>query len=424
MEVTSGMDNPIALPDTLQRRTILALNDLGQAVTASLRLDEVFARAVDEVTALLNADGAAILMPEEDRLHFVAVSGPGAAQLRGVRMPGHTGVGGHVMRSGEAVWLNDYGSSVPGLKVNPQSEMLTGLHASSLLAAPLRHGRTTLGVLMVAHQRDDGLRPDDLAVLVAAANWVSIAISNANLHEQAQEAREQRALLEERNRLARELHDAVTQSLYSISTLAGAWRRQIDAGHLEPQKEQIGELGQLAQQALREVRLLIYELRPTELEEEGLVGALFRRLETVEQRAGISIRLLIADDAGRPYPLALEGREGMVDFYRLPTPVEHGLYRIAQEALNNALKHSRATAVTLTILLGRSTLSLEVKDNGRGFDAHSAQQSAVGFGLSNMKERAESLGGHLMVQSSPEDGTIVRVEGIPYRFVDAEEMIG
>jgi len=120
------MDNPIALPDTLQRRTILALNDLGQAVTASLRLDEVFARAVDEVTALLNADGAAILMPEEDRF---------------VRMPGHTGVGGHVMGSGEAVWLNDYGSSVPGLKVNPQSEMLTGLHASSLLAAHRRpHG--------------------------------------------------------------------------------------------------------------------------------------------------------------------------------------------------------------------------------------------------------------------------------------------
>ena len=424
VEVTSGMDNPIALPDTLQRRTILALNDLGQAVTASLRLDEVFIRAVDEVTTLLNADGAAILIPEGDRLHFVAVSGPGAPQLRGVRMPGHTGVGGHVMRSGEAVWLNDYGSSVSGLKVNPQSEMLTGLHAGSLLAAPLRHGHTTLGVLMAAHQRNDGLRPDDLAVLVAAANWVSIAISNANLHEQAQEAREQRALLEERNRLARELHDAVTQSLYSISTLAGAWRRQIDAGHLEPQKEQIGELGELAQQALREVRLLIYELRPTELEEEGLVGALFRRLETVEQRAGISIRLLIADDAGRPQPLALEGREGMVDFYRLPTPVEHGLYRIAQEALNNALKHSRATAVTLTILLGRSTLSLEVKDNGRGFDAHSAPQSAVGFGLSNMKERAESLGGHLMVQSTPEDGTIVRVEGIPYRFVDAEEMIG
>ena len=418
------MDNHIGLPDTLQRRTILALNDLGQAVTASLRLEEVFARALNEVTALLKADGAAILMPDGDRLHFVAVSGPGAAQLKGARMPGNSGVGGYVMRTGEPVWLNDHSSSVPGLEVNPQTERLTGFHASSLLAAPLRHGQTTSGVLMAAHRRDDGLQPDDLPVLAAAANWVSIAISNAKLHEQAQEAREQRALLEERNRLARELHDAVTQSLYSISTLAGAWRRQIDAGHLQPQKEQIGELGELAQQALREVRLLIYELRPTELEEEGLVGALYRRLETVEQRAGIKIRLLISDDAGRPYPVASEGRQGMVDFYRLPTPVEHGLYRIAQEALNTALKHSRATAVTLSILLGRSTLALEVKDNGCGFNTQHAPPATAGFGLSSMKERAENLGGRLVVLSSPEGGTTVRVEGVPYRFVDAEVMIG
>jgi len=418
------MDNHIGLPDTLQRRTILALNDLGQAVTASLRLDEVFARALDEVTALLKADGAAILMPDDNRLLFVAVGGPGAAQLKGTRMPGNSGVGGYVMRTGEPVWLNDHNSSVPGLTVSPQSEKLSGFHAGSLLAVPLRHGNTTSGVLMAAHHRVDGLQPDGLPVLVAAANWVSIAISNAKLHEQAQEAREQRALLEERNRLARELHDAVTQSLYSISTLAGAWRRQIDAGNLQPQKEQIGELGELAQQALREVRLLIYELRPTELEEEGLVGALYRRLETVEQRAGITIRLLISDDAGRPYPVASEGREGMVDFYRLPAPVEHGLYRIAQEALNNALKHSRATAVTLSILLGRSTLALEVKDNGRGFDTQYAPPATAGFGLSSMKERAENLGGRLVVLSSSEGGTTVRVEGVPYRFVDAEEMIG
>jgi signal transduction histidine kinase len=418
------MDNLIALPDTLQRRTILALNDLGQAVTASLRLDEVFARALDQVTTLLSAEGAAILMPEDDRLQFVAVSGPGATQLKGVRMPGNSGVGGYVMRTGEAVWLNDHNSSVPGLVVNPQTERLSGFHAGSLLAVPLRHGHTTLGVLMAAHCLVDGLQPHDLPVLVAAANWVSIAIFNAKLHEQTQEAREQRALLEERNRLARELHDAVTQSLYSISTLAGAWRRQIDAGHLQPQKEQIGELGELAQQALRQVRLLIYELRPTELEEEGLVGALYRRLETVEQRAGIKIRLLISDDTGRPYPITSEGREGMVDFYRLPTPVEHGLYRIAQEALNNSLKHSRATAVSLSIQLGRSTLSLEVKDNGCGFDAQRAAQANVGFGLSSMKERAENLGGRLVISSSPAHGTIVRVERVPYRFVDAEEMIG
>ena len=418
------MENHTGLPHTLQRRTILALSELGQTVTASLRLDEVFARVLGEVATLLGADGTAILLPEENNLVFAAVAGAGAVQLKGARMPRESGLGGYVMRTGEAVWLNDHAGSVPDLVVNSQTETLTGFHAASLLAAPLRHGQQTIGVLQAAHRAVDGLLPDDLPVLVAAANWASIAISNARLHEQAQTAREQQALLEERNRLARELHDAVTQSLYSISTLAGAWRRQIEAGTLQPQKEQIVELGELAQQALREVRLLIYELRPTELEEEGLVGALYRRLETVEQRAGIRTVLQVTDAAGRPFPLPSSGREAMVDFYRLPTPVEHGLYRIAQEALNNALKYSGATSVCVWFRLGRSTLTIEIQDNGRGFDATGAWQAAAGFGLAGMKERAQNLGGRLTISSTPGEGTTIQVEGIPYRFIDAEEMIG
>ncbi len=418
------MENQIGLPHTLQRRTILALNELGQTVTASLRLEEVFARVVSEVSTLLKADGAAILLPEEDHLLFAAVGGSGAIQLKGARMPHDSGVGGYVMETGEAVWLTANDSSVPGLKVNQQTDRLAGFHAASLLAAPLRQGGKTIGVLEAVHRQVDGLQPDDLPVLAAAANWASIAISNARLHEQAQTAREQQALLEERNRLARELHDAVTQSLYSISTLAGAWRRQIEAGTLQPQKAHIVELGELAKQALREVRLLIYELRPTELEEEGLVGALYRRLETVEQRAGIQTTFQITDAAGRPFPLPTSGREARVDFYRLPKPVEHGLYRIAQEALNNALKYSSATAVCIHIRLGRSTLTVEVKDNGRGFDATGASKTTAGFGLAGMQERVQNLGGRLTIISSPGEGTTIRVEGIPYRFIDAEEMIG
>ena len=418
------MENHTGLPHTLQRRTILALNELGQTVTASLRLEEVFARVLAEVTALLKADGAAILLPEDERLVFAAVSGTGAVQLKGAAMPRNSGVGGHVMATGEAVWINDNDSSAPDLKVYPLADTLAGFHAASLLAAPLRQGGETVGVLQAAHHDIHGLLPDDLPVLAAAANWASIAISNARLHEQAQKAREQQALLEERNRLARELHDAVTQSLYSISTLAGAWRRQIEAGNLQPQKDHIVELGELAEQALREVRLLIYELRPTELEEEGLVGALYRRMETVEQRAGIQTTFQITDAAGRPYPLPSSGREARVDFYRLPKPVEHGLYRIAQEALNNALKYSGATTICIWIRLGRSTLSLEVQDNGRGFDATGATQPDVGFGLAGMRERAHNLGGRMTVASAPGEGTTIRVEGIPYRFIDAEEMIG
>lgn len=412
------------LPQSLQRRTILALNELGQAVTSSLKLDDVLLRVLVEVTALLGAEAVAILMPEGDDLAVVAMCGPEAVHYRGKRLPRDLGVAGYVMRAGEAVWVNCEASSVPGLTVQYLDETMPGLHSQSLLAAPLRQGGTTIGVLEAAHGESGALTPDDLPSLVAAANWAAIAISNAQLHEQAQRAREQQALLEERNRLARELHDVVTQSLYSMSTLAGAWRRQIDSGQLAPQKEHIVELGELAKQALREIRLLIYELRPTELEEEGLLGALNRRLEAVERRSKVQARLVLADKEGKAISASPLGRDATIDFYRMPPPVEHGLFRIVQEALNNALKHSEASSVCVSIFLGPSTLAIEVEDNGRGFDATQlGSGDGRSFGLSSMRERAEELHGRLSIRTAPGKGTTVRVDGVPYRFAEAEGLI-
>jgi len=117
------------------------------------------------------------------------------------------------------------------------------------------------------------------------------------------------------------------------------------------------------------------------------------------------------------------GREVMTDFYRLPAPVEQGLYRITQEALNNALRHSGATSVCVGIRLGPSTLTLEIQDNGQGFTVEEQRRTATGFGLVSMAERVQHLGGRLSITSSPAAGTTIRVEGVPYRFVDADGMI-
>jgi signal transduction histidine kinase len=418
------MSDMLELPQSFERQTILALNQFGQVVTSSLKLDDVLARIMEQVTALLNSEGVAIIMPEgDDQLRFVAVCGIGAAQLKDTTMPNDTGVAGYVMQTGEPVWLNSDGCNVPGLGIYRQIETVSEFHSQSLLASPLIQGGVTIGVLEAAHSLPDALTVDDLTVLCAAAHWAAIAISNAQLHEQAQHLREQQAALEERARLARELHDAVTQSLYSMAVLAGAWRRQIEAGNLAPQRDHIAELGDLAQNALREVRLLIYELRPTELEEEGLIGALYRRLETVEQRSGIQARLIVMDEAGRPYQLPADGREAMVDFYRLPPPLELALYRIAQEALNNVLKHSKATTVTMRIRLGADTISIEIEDNGRGFDADDRPQKVGGFGMLGLKERVKQLGGYFSIVSAPATGTTIRVTDIPYRLAEAEEMV-
>jgi len=135
---------------------------------------------------------------------------------------------------------------------------------------------------------------------------------------------------------------------------------------------------------------LVHELRPPVLEEEGLLGALQQRLDAVERRAGVKVRLLV---------------EGTVE---LPAPVEEGLYRIAQEALNNALKHAAATLVTVGIRVNREQVELEVADNGVGFDLDAVSHMG-GVGLASMRERAAGLGGLLVIVSEPGEGTRVRV---------------
>jgi len=197
------------------------------------------------------------------------------------------------------------------------------------------------------------------------------------------------ALLEERQRLARELHDSVTQSLYSLTLLAEAGRRMAAAGDLNRVEQYVGRLGETAQQALKEMRLLVYQLRPLALEAEGLAGALQHRLDAVEKRGGVQARLVV---------------EGLV---QLPARVEEALFRIAQEALNNALKHAAASAVTVTLCGGDGLVGLEISDNGQGFD--SALASAGGLGLTSMRERVEQLGGAFELQTEPGGGTTVRV---------------
>jgi PAS domain S-box-containing protein len=194
-----------------------------------------------------------------------------------------------------------------------------------------------------------------------------------------------RAALEERQRLARELHDSVTQSLYSLTLLAEAGRRLAAAGDLERVAHYVGRLGETAQQALKEMRLLVYQLRPLALETVGLAGALQHRLDAVEKRGGVQARLEV---------------HGVAD---LPPGVEADLFRVAQEALNNALKHAGASAVTVSLCAGDGVVGLEIADNGRGFDLAAADGG--GLGLTSMRERLEKLGGTLVVASQPGDGT-------------------
>jgi signal transduction histidine kinase len=156
-------------------------------------------------------------------------------------------------------------------------------------------------------------------------------------------------------------------------------------------EEYFGQIGGLAQQSLKEMRLLVHELRPLDLDTHGFVGGIQQRLDAVESRAGVRTSLQV---------------EGELN---LPIEIQEGLYRVAQEALNNTLRHAGADFVTVTIASHPDSIELRVSDNGRGFDPSAAVGSG-GLGLTSMEERVKRMGGTLIIDSRPGEGATVLVQ--------------
>lgn len=256
----------------------------------------------------------------------------------------------------------------------------------SFLVAPLRVKRKIIGALTIFH-KDRQFNDDDLSIMNKFADPAAIAIENARLYQQVERV----AIIEERNRLARELHDSVTQSLYAVTLYAEAATRLLSSGDLAGVDENLQALNQTAQEAVKEMRLLIFELRPPVLEREGLAAAIQARLEAVEGRAGLKTELVV----------------NLRD--RLTPEIEETYYRIIQEALNNILKHSQAKKVTITLLQEASSIILDIIDDGIGFDLAFAEDRG-GFGLKSMSERAEKYNCQLEITSTPGKGTCIHVE--------------
>jgi signal transduction histidine kinase len=198
----------------------------------------------------------------------------------------------------------------------------------------------------------------------------------------------------ERQRIARDLHDSVSQSLFSTTLHVRTAQRALECEQLNatgPVGEELSEIGQLTRAALAEMRALIFELRPGALAEEGLVAALSKQAAALGAREGLLVQV---DGPDALLPLAPE--------------VEEQLYRLGQEALANVVKHARASSATVRIAAAHDTVTIEVSDNGRGFDS-----AAVGpehFGLRSMQGRVADLGGRLEITSAPGRGTALRVE--------------
>jgi PAS domain S-box-containing protein len=364
-------------------RELSALYDVTAVASTSLDLDTVLKRSLDRVLAVMETDLGMVHLFDEtnDMLHLVASRGvpPGDA-AQAVSVPMGNGLVGCVVEQGKPLVVSNIATGPRPLLAVPNGD------ARAYFGVPMRAGGRVLGVLSVFGEVGQQYDAEEVALLDTIADQIGVAVDNAKLYQQA----EQLAVMKERSRLARELHDSVTQALYSMTLLAEAGGRQAGDGNLERVGHYLARLGEAAQQSLKEMRLLVHELRPPVLERVGLVGALQQRLDAVEGRSGVETRLRV---------------EGT---FELPAPVEEELYRIAQEALNNALKHAAATQVTIHIRPDGQGVELEVADNGIGFNPEAVSDKG-GVGLVSMRERAERLNSSLTIFSTSGEGTRVRI---------------
>jgi signal transduction histidine kinase len=219
------------------------------------------------------------------------------------------------------------------------------------------------------------------------AAHAAIAIANARLYEQTREL----SIVAERNRLALDLHDAVSQKLFGLVLEAEAAATVLERDPAAA-GDRVAKLQVLAREALEELRSLVFELRPPDLEKDGLGGTLRKHVEVLRRLGQEEIELVCI---GEPPADAVRDRE---------------LLRIAQEALQNVLKHAKAQRVAVTLRHDADGILLEVEDDGVGFDPEAPETRSRRLGLTSMEERAQRLGGTLEVRSAPGAGTTVRLK--------------
>jgi signal transduction histidine kinase len=359
-----------------------AVGQVGQQVAAVLEPDVLLHFVVRVMRGTFGYDGVAVLQRHGEHLVLTACA---------VRAMEEVPLGRAFSLVGpDAPPLAGHARGEGGI-ASAVSPLVGGLHARAELAVPIRLGDRVLGVLVVQSTRANSFDAEDLFTVRTIAGQVAVALENARLFEAERQLRDL-AVTEERNRMAREIHDTLAQGFMGIIMQLRAMHGAADSATARFHREQAEAL---ARESLHEARRSVWNLRPLRLEGKGLTGALAAEVEGVERRAGLRATL---------------ETEGDTD--RLPPPVEAGLLRIAQEALHNTVKHGQASHVMVRLVLHGPVAELAITDDGVGFALVGGPvptASGGGFGLGGMAERARLLGGQLLVDSAPGAGCRVTV---------------
>jgi signal transduction histidine kinase len=252
------------------------------------------------------------------------------------------------------------------------------------LTAPIRDTRGVYGLILLYYSQPRGFVHEDIDLALRVADQTALAIENASLRAQI----ERTAVAAERSRIARDLHDAVTQTLFSASMIAEVlpiiWQRSEEEG-----RRRLEELRELTRGALAEMRTLLLELRPAKLVEVDLADLLRQLAEATAGRARVPVTVQVEGEA------------------EVPADVKVALYRVAQEALNNVAKHAQAQRVLIQLQRTPNLIALTIRDDGCGFVFERIAPEHLGLGI--MRERAEAIGASLSVRSAPGQGTTVKI---------------
>lgn len=381
-----------------------ALYRVGMEIAADLKLDSILQSVVENSRSIIGADLAMAGLVDEGghTIRLRASAGTRTDELGRLEMRVGEGLAGRVVATGEAALVADY---LADERINHLPEVDAAVKAEGLrahLAVPMKMGDEVTGVLSIASRSGRKFGQGDLWLLARLATLTAIAIQNSRLHERAQLA----AVLEERERLSREIHDGVAQTLGYIGLISRAAQDRLERGRTGRVQDDLTEIERAAYHAYCDAREDILGLRVSSYGGRGLVSALRAYVARFNQQCGLDVRI------------AAHGSWPEV----LPEETESQLVRIAQEALSNVRKHANATRVSIELSVQDGYGEVAVQDDGRGFDvARCGNPGATRsdgkarrtpgncFGMQTMRERAEAIGGELLVRSAPGSGARVAV---------------
>ncbi len=360
-----------------------ALNRVSVAIASLSDVDDVLDAVVTHARELLEADVAVLLLEGPDgRLDLRAGAGRPGAILGPAGLTGSTGT--------QPPHRGDDGSTDPGAP-NPADAILPFVDRAQAvvrLSAPLQRGGQTIGLLAVGGARPRGFDADQVETLASLANQATIALEHARLEERLREL----AVVEERERIARELHDGIAQVLGYVNTKSQAIDGHLAQGRTDAARVQVAELGAAARAVYVDVREAILGLRSPIEPGQGLGAAAMAYAERVAADSRFALDLDITD----------ETRD-----LRLDPEAEAQVYRIVQEALTNVRKHASARRVRMAMMVAGGQLDVQIDDDGRGFGPQAAPGDVARYGLRSMHERAAAIGATLDVRPGWRGGVVV-----------------